>query len=321
MYYKIVYVVPILFIICFYFIELKLDDFNQIIFGLISDLAINSTICFFKSLQNSKYKGKIVIFIDKNVNILYYKRLNIEYIIFSKKYPYYPINNIRCKVKMSFIKNFFPSFIVKLKQHDFLCILRYYLIYTFIKYYGNDNEVYLLSDVEDVIFQRNPFDWNFRSGIYLVEESKMKSLKEATSEWMKIYTNNENILQRRVINGGIIFGTSIEMKQFLKEFLSGYKSEKKYGNDQAYLNYFYYSKQNFNYKLYVCEHNKCFCKCLAQDIRFSSNAIINETDMKVYNNDGSIPAMVHQYTYTIILKKGTHHRITLFDKYSKLLCK
>lgn len=173
--------------------------------------------------------------------------------------------------------------------------------------------------MEDVIFQKNPFHWNFRNGIYLVEESKVKSLKEATFEWMKIYTNNENILKRRVINGGIIFGTSKEMKQFLEEFLNGYKNEKKRGNDQAYLNYFYYSKQKFNYPLYICQNNKCFCKCLSQDIRFTTKIIINETDMTVYNNDGSIPAMVHQYTYA--MKKRTYHNRTLFYKYSKSLCK
>lgn len=290
---------------------------NQIIFGFISKLSTKNTFFFFKSLQNVGYSGRIIIFVDKKENIKYYKKLNIEYLYFNSNFPYYPVNNKKYKTKLSFIKSIYPQFSKSINYYHFIWILRYYLIYTFIIFYGNNNEVYLLSDVRDVIFQQHPFNWKYRKGIYLVEESKLKSLKEASYEWMKIYTRNEEILQKRVINGGIIFGTSKEMKEFLSEYLDGYKNEGKNGVDQAFLNYFFYTRNYFDYPIYICESNKCFCKCIIQEIRFTDMLIINKTDMKIYNADGSTPALIHQYTN--VNKFGSLYRKELFQNFSKIL--
>lgn len=295
----------------------KTENFNTI-FGIISNLHIDYTNNFFKSLQKVQYDGRIIVFTDKNENKKYYNNLKIEYIIFSYTYPYYPVDSHLYNINISFINKIYPDF-TKIKKNNifFLWILRYYLFYSFIYFYGTDRDIYLFSDIKDVIFQSNPFNWKFKKGVYLVEESKIKSLKDASFEWMKLYTTNDKLLQNRVINGGIIFGSSIEMKLFLKEFLNGYNNEGKNGVDQAYLNYFFYKKNYFNYPVNVCESDKCFCKCIIQEILYTTENIINETDMIIYNSDRSIPCLIHQYTYIYV--KKLRYRNELFQKYIKYL--
>lgn len=305
----------IIFLLCICHVFYNYD--KEVIFGLISQLSVAKTQYFFKSLEKVKYKGKIIIFVDKKQNIKYYKNLKIDYLLFSKRYPYYPVNNKKYHINLSFINSIYPYFNESIKHIHFLWIIRYYLIYSYISFYGSDKDSYLLSDIRDVIFQKNPFNWKFNKGIYLVEESKLKSLKEVSFEWMKLYTINDTILKQKVINGGIMFGTHKEIKSFLKEFLKGYYKEGKNGVDQAYLNYFIYTKSIFHYPLYICESNKCFCKCLIQEIMFSKELIINERDMMIYNTDHSVPCLIHQYTQ--IYKTNSTYRINLFQSYIKML--
>lgn len=132
---------------------------REIIFGLISELSVDKTFTFFKSLQKVKYDGKIIVFVDKKENCQYYNHLNIEYLYFNSNYPYYPVNHHLYPISTSFINNKYPNFTeIKKNYVVFLWILRYYLIYSFITHYGNDKDTYLFSDIKDVIFQKNPFN-------------------------------------------------------------------------------------------------------------------------------------------------------------------
>lgn len=104
--------------------------------------------------------------------------MDISYLYFNYSFPYYPVSNIKYRDDITFIRNTYPE-LYKIKDHNTLIwILRYYLIFTFIKFHGNYNSVYLLSDIRDVIFQSDPFAWRYKKGVYIVEESKIRSLKE-----------------------------------------------------------------------------------------------------------------------------------------------
>lgn len=305
------------FLMIFMFIRYSKYNYNNcIIFGIISKLSVNLTKNFFKSLIKVKYSGKVIIFVDKKENCKYYSSLDIHYIYYTNSFPYYPVNDEKYPVDVKFIKNIYPE-LYKIKNYvKFIIILRFYLIYTFIIFYGCNNDTYLLTDIRDVIFQRNPFYWNYSKGIYLIEESKIKKLNEAIFKWMEVYTTDQTILNNTIINVGIIFGTSNEIKLFLHDYIAGYKNERKWGYEQAYINYMYYSRRKFNYPIYFCESNKCFAKCIVQEIRFSNSSLIDESDMIIYNLDGSIPSIIHQYTY--VYSYPPLIRQELFRKYIKI---
>jgi len=127
----------------------------------------------------------------------------------------------------------------------------YYRFEIYNKYLLESNTIYnkiLLSDVDDVIFQGDPFEIEFNEDLYLACESNILSSDNWAScmniGWISECNHLENIhyenyIDSNIICAGTILGTYEGIKKYLDFFIEIQK--KKHVNDQGLLNVYVYN--------------------------------------------------------------------------------
>lgn len=289
---------------------------KTLIFTLIINIKENDYKNFFKSLEKVQYNSNILIITDKISKIWNSSHFNINYIVLEKSYPYYPYNHPIYPIKIEILKKYIPNYFMKMRKLYFYNIVRYLIFSIFLKFYGINYEYFLLTDARDVIFQTHPFKWSICPGVYLVEEAKIRTLKNIYPKFNRQYFKNKTELNRYVINGGIIFGSSKEITMFFCNLTRLYIKYGFAGNDQSFLNYFYYILHPFNYPVILNEDFSGYAKCIAQDLANSNNDLIDDSGY-IINKDGSIPAVIHQYNVGIDSKNKI--RRIKYKKYLEMM--
>lgn len=286
---------------------------KTLIFTLIINIKEEEYKVFFNSLEKVKYKSNVVIITDKESKIWNSSHFSIDYITLENTYPYYPYNHPLYPIPKEILKKYIPNYFMKMKKMYFYNILRYLVFSLFLKFYGISYEYCLLTDARDVIFQKHPFKWSICPGVYLVEEAKINTLKRVYPKFNKQYFKNKTELNRYVINGGLIIGSSKEITMFFDDLTRLYIQYGFAGNDQSFLNYFFYILHPFKYPIILNEDFSGYAKCIGQDLANSNNDLIDDSGY-IVNKDGSIPSIIHQYNAGIYSKNKKRR-----NKYLKYL--
>lgn len=249
---------------------------------------------FLKSIDNVKYKGKVIIFTDITVKFNY-SYLNIQQLLIEKLFPFYSLKNILYPISKDTLYNYIPI------NCSYFSTLRYYLLNVWLKFYYSKFKYIYFIDGRDVLFQLNPSMWNYNKGVYLSKENKKVKLKNSklNLKWIYNFKIDKSYMNNGIINGGSIFGSSNEITLFISQMIYMLKYlHLTCNNDQGALMYFYYSHPKFQYPVNVNYQGYGYCLSLTDlycDSIYSMycNYNIHTNDTIIRNLDGSIPIILH----------------------------
>lgn len=176
----------------------------------------------------------------------------------------------------------------------------------------NDNDVILITDVYDVYFQNDAYQWWYKNiGNYeLVVTSE--GLKFKDEDWnLKSIENNfqeyvDKLINREIINGGILMGykrTLYELSYFIYSIGRGRNYHNDYGKDQPTLN-ICLNSEIFTKKTLITTPNDCFgincasCEPSFNGKKYKSYYLYNQPNLKedsICNYKGDMYCIVHQY--------------------------
>lgn len=249
---------------------------NNIIFGVYSGYnslkTKNGGIYYFmKSLRKYNKECRVIIICEKN-------KIFKELTDFSKNMDFEIYSNFDVKYRMMFYR---------------FVIYKKYLDENNIKF----NKI-LLSDINDVIFQGDPFSINFDEEIYCALEQNILSDKNNGSsklnmQWIStcnhLNNNYNNYLNQYIVCAGTILGSYEGILNFLNFYINA--QNKKIVNDQGLYNVYVY---NYLISKKILKYNKS--KILTLD-RISFNTLnIKEFENKknIYNDDNEKYIIIHQ---------------------------
>lgn len=303
------------------------SDSNVAVMGLVAKNRWKTVRPYFHSLRGVGYKGAIIMFIHDGSYEKYRDNLtdyNIQSIIFSEEYPYYPVNHPVYPIPDE-IRNSIPHLT---NIPFFWHIIRHILFNIWLKVYSNKFTHIFFSDIRDIAFQYNPFAWNYnKKGIYFTEETRhckyidSYSCSLANYNWIMIFNPPQSYLENHTfVNSGQIFGSSKELLFFYNDYIS-FMSTRAFNEtcDQGVLNY-WLIENNYNkiiyhkYPIYIFEAESGYARILGIDLQMSETEYgPSDKDLLFRNKDDTIPLVIHQYEYGF--KYGSDERKEVFNKF------
>lgn len=174
--------------------------------------------------------------------------------------------------------------------------LRYLLAYCYLKEFGANYSRVLLTDTRDVIFQKDPFDYELEDSLYCFTENEGAVIADSSINAMWIEkgfgpSELERIAQRPIICSGVTVGPSNRVLEYLSIFVRTVVERdvpiEIPGMDQGIHNYLIYTGLLPVAKIYKNDDGPVFTVGLEQSLTRKKGMI--------YNGRGVIPNIVHQY--------------------------
>lgn len=285
---------------------------NPVVIGFAVNYNWDKLALFVISLRNSSYKGDFVLGISLNLyNELKPKieEYNIKPIFIENEWPFYSSKNTLFPIDRSILNE---CMIGNRSYSEKWQIYRISIMNCWLEIYGSKYSHLMSLDVKDIIFQGNPFDWNFEDAMYLVDETKYNMTIQGeiyNRIWVEPYTHSKEILNNKVLNSGTLIGTSNYFIPFIKQYSDFIKINNTMTMEQGTLNYLYYTNYFKNIKFYLNRNEKGIVYSLALDLtHFKHFLKLNITNETLYNEDGTYPLIVHQYNRDYNLTRKYQHR-------------
>lgn len=286
------------------------DHNSTAILGTATGYTPDKILTFLNSLKNVQYKGDVVLFLNEDQLKDYqefFKKINYPFklkFVQTSIGVFYSSRKISKKKKK--IIHFFSKYIVKKDSKlykIFLIILGMPHVSRFFEYSDylvtNKFKNVVLTDTRDVIFQKDLFKEPI-NGLFLGMEDINTPIGYDSFhiKWISdVYGQNylKSISDKQISCAGVTFGDYESIKNYLNVMLT------------EFINIPYYTMVKCNYDQGI--HNKLLysnnfenvhkCQPLSSDIL--TLGLVNPQKIKVnsfghiLNEDGSIPAIVHQY--------------------------
>ena len=260
---------------------------RDVVLGTVDGYDFEKIKPFVITLRKSGFKGDLCLFTSR-IDKYTFRQLqqnNVRVIPFKYEYPFAP----KSLVSKDLIPQKFPNGIsVK--------YLRYILYYLYLSKHRDKYRKVMISDVKDVIFQRDPFEFDFDDCLYCFLEDKIHTIKAS-------HFNSGRILRHFGQEGldkigdnypscaGTTFGSVPAILDYLKNMISIINTiEPIGGGDQGVHNYLIYTKQLKNMKLIKHATGPVLTigSRLKKQIRFNKEGF-------VLNDNGAVVNIVHQY--------------------------
>jgi hypothetical protein len=249
----------------------------NIIFGVFngySSLVTNKggIFFFFKSLRKYNKNCKVVIICEKD-------KIFQDLIIFS--------NTMNFEIYSDFIPKY---------------NMMYYRFEIYNQYLKDKNVIYdkiLLSDIDDVIFQEDPFTINFTEDLYCaLEQSILSDTNDDASrlnmswieEGKKLRAYNSDCYKNKYV---ICAGTILGSYNGIMKYLNFYKNIQsgKIVNDQGLLNIYVYNYSNLSSSTKCLEYTES--KILTLN-KINFNTLNLDNNNNIINNKGEKYSIIHQ---------------------------
>lgn len=244
---------------------------------------------FIKTLFQTGYDGELAFFISDTDEATLHKlrEYPILLIPFSYKHPYLPEHpDIAARIPNDIDFTPHPK------------TIRYIMYLAFLKARKESYDNVMLSDVRDVIFQKNPFDFVIDGKIYSFLEDKSQKIKDNyyNALWLKEAFGQDalnSIGENYIVCSGITIGRHQPIVQYLEK-LTHYIIHvvKDRGcKDQGIHNYLIYTNQIKNIRLINDDEGAVSTITTHKP---ASNVVLND-EKKVINKHLQIINIVHQY--------------------------
>lgn len=278
------------------------------IFGLAVNIPNISIEIFIRSLKETKYKGTLILFLQNNTTIKYFKQLyKYKIIILEREWPFYSYSNINYYLNKDFLTNcMIPNNKYKFKWN----IFRYSIIYCWLMKYSNEYDFYFLLDVRDSLFQKNLEFHKYNDGVYLSEDArfpfKIKDDKY-NRNWINVYKKNSSIQYCTPLNSGTVYGSQKEFTSFIQLYVEFIKSKYINTAEQGTLNYLYYSGYFKNITFIINKNDEDIIYNMGIEVIYkkyyrSKTYTVNDSIVYRYPKLNA-PIIVHQYDRDKILLK------------------
>lgn len=252
---------------------------------------------FVLSLRKNGYKGDLVMTILSNMyeNLLNrIEEYNILPILIENEWPFYSSNNLIFPLNSTFLKY---CLIGKKNfgQYKWM-VYRHSILFCWLLVYGYKYSHIVSLDVRDVVFQGNPFEWNFEEGLYVVDEIKSNNffIKDNiyNFKWIQVFKNYNAIKNNKILNAGTIIGSKRYFVSFISQLCQYIIHSHVVTMDQGYMNYAYYTCTFKNIKFFMNRNQRGIVITTHLDLPAVIKLKRNNT---IFNEDGTIPLIVHQY--------------------------
>lgn len=190
----------------------------------------------------------------------------------------------------------------KMFLKDIHCQTRRFFIYQDVLQNKSYRKV-LLSDMDDVIFQSDPFAFNFEKDIYCALEINNfsctpKSRPKAVYinlKWLESINENKKFYENKdVICTGTLLGEYIKIQEYIEWFTHLYSEYSHYtfGVDTAILNkYVYNSDTDTTFELTEIEYSRILT---LDHIRNQLHTFKRDSENKILNQNGEVYSIIHQ---------------------------
>ena len=242
---------------------------------------------FILTLMKSGFKGDLVLFtseLNENTrNEL--GKYGAKLIDFTDEYPYI--------AKVSEINGILPK---QAKSVMGLSCSRNIMYYLFLLKHRNNYSKVMLTDVRDVIIQRDPFDFEGFKGLCCFLEDKAKTIGSCkiNSGWV-LEAFDEKVLKEIGDNyiscAGVVYGTVPAMLEYLKNMIEILtRIEAKWAFDQAVHNYLIRTNKLKEVTLFENENGPVYTVGDKKFVSFHFNE-----DDQIVSDEGVIVNVIHQY--------------------------
>lgn len=241
--------------------------------------------------------GKMCVFV-KSLRKSRFDKYNVIPILIENNWPFYSSDNIVFPINNTFLN----SCIIKMKNFGKYkwMIYRQSILSCWLQVYSYRYSHIMCLDVRDVVFQGNPFEWNFEDGMYIVDEVKSDNFfikhNIYNLNWIKVHHNYTNIINNKILNAGTLYGSMNYFLIFIIQLCQFVKENKRVTTDQDCLNYAYYTSYFKNIKFLMNKNQRGVVLSLDLEYKhFRDILTLNVKNSTIYNEDGTIPVIVHQY--------------------------
>lgn len=280
---------------------------KQLIFTLAYGYSKNKINIFVNSLRHTDYDGEVIMFVKEDIDsntVKYLKKNNINIIFLSEEWPYFSPKNTLFTISEKILRLFIPK--QTIIGYFKFASLRHCLILAYLMEYGNRYDHVLVIDSRDAYFQFNPFSWNLQDGVSFVEESRERKIADQgnNNEWVKnLNFSYDKVRSNYIINGGALFFSVQAGIGFYKEYLNFLRiSEINNPIDQAIFNIMIYDGL-YSGKINIYKNSNSPVRTLGLEMMvkntimnfFFGSSKLNWKNNLLYNEDGSVPVIVHQY--------------------------
>lgn len=218
---------------------------------------------------------------------------------------------IRYKKDFPFVAKPHPENFKSLPQKIHIYNFRHFLYYDYLLKNGDGFQNVLLTDVKDVFFQRNPFDFSIGLGLHVAMENTAIPIKgcECTSKWIRRgygMTVLNKMKEKEVICAGTTLAPMPVMKAYLQRLIQEFATVKNVYNcaDQALHNVLIYRNEvgpvvkcyNFNGPILT--------------VGTEQNYTLNPQG-ELINDNGDVIPIIHQYDRHEQLVKLLHAELSV----------
>lgn len=239
-------------------------DKKNLVLGILDNYSFHQVQKFFLSLRKSGYKGDTCMLVGSNTTpgtLRKLRQCGVRILLFPDLEHLPEQNLAAARFRFPQPINYFNY--------------RHYLYYDFLLRHKDEYDHVLLTDVRDVYFQRDPFDFDIRDGLYCALEGKTKKLRDCSfnGRWLEFIYGKQGLdeIGDNIIScAGTTWGTTRSMLDYLEKMLSEIEKlpDAKTAIDQAIHNYLLY-------------------KHVLQDVHFLTN------------DDGIVLTLSYEHSYTI----------------------
>lgn len=253
---------------------------------------------FVSSLRKNGYKGDLVI----AISIYDYKYLENKFeqyaihpILIDNVWPFYSSLNKKFPINETYLK----SCSIEYRNYGGYKwnIYRYSVLLCWLYVYGNKYTHIISLDIRDVVFQGNPFQWNFEDGLYVVDEKKGDDIliknNTCNFDWIKMYKNYTKIENNKILNSGVFIGSKDYFLSFISQFCTFIRENYVIVAEQGSFIYAYYTGYFKNIKFFMNRNQNGVV--LTTGIDLPEVKKLKKRNSTIFNEDGTIPYIVHQY--------------------------
>ncbi len=285
------------------------------IFFSISQLGIADLEIFFRSLKSAGVTAHIVCFAGdtdqatlewlraKNVEVVPMKEYLVTLPFLSRKLNlmkwFFPIMNLLWKL---FYRQQNSSDILHGRAYNFvkrfsrICTMRFYYYYEFLVSHRAEYDRVVLTDVRDVVFQKDVFgvSWDENLHCFLEADGHPISSDKWNAYWIE-KIGGASLLQKlgscTISCAGVTFGATPVMLRYLQSMCEHLSSTiDRLDLDQGFHNVLIWTKELDAITLGQCAQSEVLTMGLMAD-----EAIRCDEQGRILNNDGSLVSIVHQY--------------------------
>jgi hypothetical protein len=259
------------------------NERRNLVMGIIDNYNYHDISLFLLSLKKVNFSGHICLFVGPNLSqrtVKSVKEHGVEAIFYKKEFP--------------FITDPHPNNFGSLPEHIHIYNFRHYLYYDYLLKNHQTFKNVLITDVKDVFFQKDPFDFTIEEKIYVAVENVSVSINDNlyTANWIR-KGYDESVLtlvgEKEVICAGTTLAPVQLMMNYLKRLIEEFFNVKDVYKcaDQAMLNVLIHTNQIDVFRCYNF-YGPFLTLDTQADYRLNN-------DNNLINKNGDVVNTVHQY--------------------------